>query len=96
MREYLPPHQLFKDCFNALHSEWRPWCNSKVHALRVVAAEGLSLASVTRYLASPGASGVARAVMSSLVAPQTVGANWPRQKVAWSKTAMWEDPPHMI
>jgi hypothetical protein len=60
MREYLPPHQLFEDCFNALHSEWRLWCNSEVHALRVVAAEGQS-ASVTLYFASPRTS-VARAV----------------------------------
>jgi hypothetical protein len=53
MREYLPPHQLFEDCFNALHSEWRLWCNSEVHALRVIAAEGLSVASVMRYVVEP-------------------------------------------
>jgi hypothetical protein len=28
MSEYLPPHQLFEDCFNALHSEWHLRCNS--------------------------------------------------------------------
>jgi hypothetical protein len=61
----------------------------------MVAAEGLSVASMTRYLASPGAS-VARAVMPSLVGPQMVGANWPRQKVARSQTTMWEDPPQSI
>jgi hypothetical protein len=77
--------------FNALHSEWRLLCNSEVHALCVVAAEGLSVASVARYLSSPGASvvsvvspptSIARVVMPSPVAPQTVGSNWPRQKVA--------------
>jgi hypothetical protein len=65
MREYLPPHQLFEDCFNALRLEWRLWCNSEVHALRVVAAEGLRVASVTLYLASPVAS-VARVVHPAL------------------------------
>jgi hypothetical protein len=65
----------------------------------VVAAEGLRLFSdavlgVTwsQRRCQSGASSIARAVRSSLVAPQTVGANWPRQKVARSKTAMWEDP----
>jgi hypothetical protein len=79
--------------FNALHSEWRLLCNSEVHEPRVVAAEGLSVASVARYFASPGASiarvtsppsSVARVVMLSPVAPQTVGSNWSRQKVARS------------
>jgi hypothetical protein len=29
------------------------------------------------------------------VAPQTVGAKWPRQKVARNQTAMWDDPLHI-
>jgi hypothetical protein len=48
----------------ALHSEWRLWCNSEVHALHVVAAQGLP-ASVTLYLASPRTS-VARVVRPAL------------------------------
>jgi hypothetical protein len=47
----LLPHQLFGDCSNALHSEWRLWCNSEAHALRVTATEGLRVASGTRSLA---------------------------------------------
>jgi hypothetical protein len=65
MREYLPPQQLFEDCFNALHSEWNLWCNSEIRAFRVVAAERMRVASATRYLASPGAS-VARVVRPAL------------------------------
>jgi hypothetical protein len=38
MREYLPPHQLFEDCLNALHLEWRLLSDSELHAIRVVAA----------------------------------------------------------
>jgi hypothetical protein len=38
---------------------------------------------------------VAKLLTPNLVAPQTVGANWPRQKVPRSKTAMWEDPPQI-